>query len=153
MFLDVGCGLGALSASMASAGARVTGIDPQVHLLEQARLACPSGRFFAIGLHEFIAEEPFDGILAHAVLHWTGDPEAAFRKLWSLLRPGGRIAASFGARAAEAANLINYYLPDAGECARTLERIGFQSIRTEHWTQGVLVYAERPQQQHAPETD
>lgn len=152
-FLDVGCGLGAQSASLAAAGALVTGIDPQAQLLEQARLACPTGRFLDVGLHEFTAEAPFDGILAHAVLHWTGDPEAAFRKLWSLLAPGGRLAASFGARAAEAANLINYYLPDVDECARALGRIGFESIRTEPWARGVLVYAERPRKQHAPETD
>jgi 2-polyprenyl-3-methyl-5-hydroxy-6-metoxy-1,4-benzoquinol methylase len=152
-FLDVGCGLGGLSASLASAGAIVTGIDPQAHLLEQARLVCPSGRFLAVGLLEFTAEAPFDGILAHAVLHWTGDPQSAFRKLWDLLRPGGRVAASFGARAAEAANLINYYLPDADECARALARTGFQSIRIEPWAMGVLVYAERPRRQYASETD
>lgn len=152
-FLDLGCGLGTLSALLHAAGARVTGIDPECHLLEQARIACPSARFVAAGLYDFSPEEPFDGILAHAVLHWTGNPEAAFRRIWDLLRPGGRVAASYGARAAEAANLVNYYLPDVDECVRALERIGFVSIRTEAWAMGFLVYAERPRQEYAPKAD
>lgn len=144
--LDVGCGLGAQSALLARAGAIVTGIDPEAHLLEQARIACPEGRFFALSLSEFETDEPFDAVLAHAVLHWAGDPGAAFGKLASLLKPNGRLAASYGAKAVEASNLVNYYVPPANECRRVLAALGFQSIRIEEWSRGLLVYCERRRQ-------
>jgi len=143
-FLDVGCGLGTLSARLAACGAVVTGIDPEPQLLEQARIACPGGLFLAVGLFEFRPAESFDGILAHAVLHWLGRPEPALRRLFDLLRPGGRLAASYGAKAAEAANLLEYYVPEAEECRRALRAAGFHPAHVEPWEKGVLLYAERP---------
>lgn len=142
--LDVGCGLGFNSAAMAARGARVTGIDPEAHLLEQARLICPEGIFITAGLLDPGLEGGFDAILAHAVLHWIHPPAAAARRLFDLLRPGGRLAASFGACAAEAANLVNYYLPEAGEYRRVLVSAGFPVVSTGQRPGGFVVLAHRP---------
>lgn len=142
--LDIGCGLGANARAIAACGARVTGIDPEAHLLEQARLACPDGSFHALGLFEFNPGQQFDAILAHSVLHWIQPGDAAAHRLFALLRPGGRIAASYGARAREASNLVNYYLPDARQIRRFFLEAGFESIRLEEQNGRTLLYARRP---------
>lgn len=142
--LDLGCGLGFNSTAMAARGARVTGIDPEGHLLEQARLICPEGIFIPAGLFDPALEGNFDAILAHSVLHWIQPPAAAARRLYELLRPGGRLAASFGASAAEAANLVNYYLPDTGEYRSVLMSAGFSEVATAERPGGFVVFAVRP---------
>jgi hypothetical protein len=64
--------------------------------------------------------------------------------MFELLRPGGRLAASYGARAAEAANLVNYYLPDAALCRELLLSAGFTQIHVEEAANGLLLRAVRP---------
>jgi trans-aconitate methyltransferase len=143
--LDVGCGLGVHSRAMALRGARVTGIDPEAHLLEQARLACPDGVFIAVGLLDYQPPRRFDAVFAHAVLHWIRPGDAPARRLFSLLRPCGRLAASYGARAREASNLFNYYLPDAEQCRSSFLEAGFSNLRLEQRDGGILVFATRPE--------
>ena len=142
--LDLGCGLGLHSTAIARCGASVTGADPETQLLEQARLVCPSGKFLAAGLFDLDPSLRFDAIFAHAVLHWIHPPEAAVRRLFDLLRPGGRIAASYGAKAAEAANLVNCYLPDRAQCLELFHSAGFTAIHVEGSTRGILLRAARP---------
>ncbi len=142
--LDLGCGLGLHAAAIAACGAHVTGIDPEGHLLEQARLACPQGEFIAVGLFEYSPSRRFDAIFANAVLHWVAPPDAALRRLFELLRPGGRIAGSYGARADEAANLVNYYLPDAARCRELLLSAGFTQIHVEEAATRLRWRAVRP---------
>lgn len=142
--LDVGCGLGWDAAAMSALGADVTGIDPEPHLLDQARLLCPGGTFLPLGLLDFHPETRFDAIFAHAVLHWITPPPAAARRLFELLKPGGRLAASFGAKAKEAANLVNYYLPDMNEYCSILAAAGFDSIAAQRRPEGFVVFAVRP---------
>lgn len=142
--LDVGCGLGWNAAAMSALGASVTGIDPEQHLLEQARLLCPEGTFLPVGLLDFHPPSRFDAIFAHAVLHWIAPPPAAARRIFELLNPGGRFAASFGATAREAANLVNYYLPDMHEYASILAAAGFDSIASQRRPEGFMVFAVRP---------
>lgn len=92
--LDVGCGDGALMASLASKGARVTGIDP-----DPAMLAAALKRTDALGqpfaLHRGTAEAlplgdcSFDRIVAVAVLCFIAKPDLAIAEMVRVLRPGG----------------------------------------------------------------
>ena len=78
--LDVGCGAGELTTSLAVAGWDVLGIDP----------AAPQGdRFRRITLEEVESDERFDAVVASHSLHHVRDLEAAVEKIASLLRPDG----------------------------------------------------------------
>jgi SAM-dependent methyltransferase len=78
--LDVGCGAGELTTTLAVAGWEVLGIDP----------AAPQGeRFRRITLEEIEADERFDAVVASHSLHHVRDLDAAVDKIASLLRPDG----------------------------------------------------------------
>ncbi|MFC4121162.1 class I SAM-dependent methyltransferase [Nonomuraea zeae] len=94
--LDVGCGTGSLSALLAAAGHRVTGVDLTPRMIEQAetKLAAAglTGRFLVgDAVSPPVGEERF-GMLLSRHLVWTlPDPQAALRHWITLLRPSGRL--------------------------------------------------------------
>ena len=79
--LEVGCGQGELTTSLAVAGYDVTGIDP----------AAPEGDRFRRLMLEDLDDEPgwYDGVIAARSLHHIRDLEAAVDKIVSLLQPDG----------------------------------------------------------------
>ncbi len=98
--LDVGCGGGILSESMARRGAAVTGIDAgeaplgvaRLHLLESGvevdyRRASPE---------QLAAESPaqFDAVTCMEMLEHVPDPSSAVRACAALVRPGGTLVFS-----------------------------------------------------------
>jgi 2-polyprenyl-6-hydroxyphenyl methylase / 3-demethylubiquinone-9 3-methyltransferase len=94
--LDVGCGGGILSESMAARGADVTGIDlsdkalkvAQLHLLESGvRVA-----YRKIAVEELAREEQhgYDVVTCMEVLEHVPDPGSQVRACAALLKPGGR---------------------------------------------------------------
>jgi 2-polyprenyl-6-hydroxyphenyl methylase / 3-demethylubiquinone-9 3-methyltransferase len=98
--LDVGCGGGLLSESLARAGAQVTGIDLAPGMVEVARLhAAESG--LAIDYRVASAEElaqagagPFDVVTCMEMLEHVPDPAAMTATLARLLAPGGALFVS-----------------------------------------------------------
>jgi len=93
--LEIGCGLGTDGAQFAEAGADYTGVDLTEAAVELARkrfeLFNLSGTFQtadAENLH--FADEGFDLVYSHGVLHHTPDTEKAIREIHRVLRPGGR---------------------------------------------------------------
>jgi 2-polyprenyl-6-hydroxyphenyl methylase / 3-demethylubiquinone-9 3-methyltransferase len=94
--LDVGCGGGILSESMAARGAEVTGIDladkalkvAQLHLLESGRTVT----YRKIAVEELAREQPrhYDVVTCMEVLEHVPDPASQVRACADLLKPGGR---------------------------------------------------------------
>lgn len=95
--LDVGCGGGILSESMARKGAHVTGIDLAQKPLTVARLhSLESGvkvDYQCIAVEELAAREPasFDVVTCMEMLEHVPDPASVVRACATLVKPGGRV--------------------------------------------------------------
>lgn len=95
--LDVGCGGGILSESMAARGAHVTGIDMGEAPLEVARLhLLESGQeveYRRIPVEELADEMPgqFDVVTCMEMLEHVPDPASVIAACAKLVRPGGQV--------------------------------------------------------------
>jgi ubiquinone/menaquinone biosynthesis C-methylase UbiE len=93
--LEIGCGLGTDGAQFARAGAAYTGIDLTEAAIDLARrrfaLSGLAGEFRVSDAEKLdFADETFDLVYSHGVLHHTPDIEAAVREIHRVLKPGGR---------------------------------------------------------------
>jgi 2-polyprenyl-6-hydroxyphenyl methylase/3-demethylubiquinone-9 3-methyltransferase len=95
--LDVGCGGGILSESLARAGADVTGIDLAPRVLEVARLHLHESNlrvdYREIAVEALAAELPaaFDAVMCMELLEHVPDPGSVIAACAALLKPGGRL--------------------------------------------------------------
>lgn len=94
--LDVGCGGGILSDSMARRGAEVLGIDLSDKALKVAQLHALEARterveYRAVAAEALAQEQPagFDVVTCMEMLEHVPDPAAIVRACATLLRPGG----------------------------------------------------------------
>jgi len=94
--LDVGCGGGILSDSMARLGANVTGIDLSTKALRVAQLhALEAGtervRYQEISAEDLAREQPgaFDVVTCMEMLEHVPDPSSVVRACADLVKPGG----------------------------------------------------------------
>jgi 2-polyprenyl-6-hydroxyphenyl methylase / 3-demethylubiquinone-9 3-methyltransferase len=95
--LDVGCGGGILSESMAGRGAQVTGIDlaeaslqvAQLHALESA----VSVEYRCVAVEALADEKPqsFDVVTCMEMLEHVPDPASVVRACAALVKPGGHL--------------------------------------------------------------
>lgn len=95
--LDVGCGGGILSESMAGLGAKVTGIDlgdkalqvAKLHLLESGKQV----EYRKIAVEELAAERPghYDVVTCMEMLEHVPDPQSVVRACAQLVKPGGHV--------------------------------------------------------------
>ncbi len=145
--LDLGCGDGALTERLASAGAHVVGVDASSDMVNAARRRGLDARVMDGGSLDFNSE--FDAVFSNAAMHWMKrDPDAVISGVHRALKPGGRFAAEMGGHGCVAAitvalcatlqergipnpaGLIPWYFPTTDEYRARLERAGFhvQSI-------------------------
>lgn len=95
--LDIGCGGGILSESMAALGAEVTGIDLSEKALKVADLhSLESGvqvRYELVSAEEMAAREPerYDVVTCMEMLEHVPDPGAIVRACSRLVKPGGKV--------------------------------------------------------------
>lgn len=95
--LDVGCGGGILSESMALKGAQVTGIDLGEKALKVAQLhSLESGvavNYRLVSVEELAAEQPerFDVVTCLEMLEHVPDPASVVHACARLVKPGGHV--------------------------------------------------------------
>jgi 2-polyprenyl-6-hydroxyphenyl methylase/3-demethylubiquinone-9 3-methyltransferase len=100
LILDVGCGGGILSESMARRGARVLGLDLSRPVLEVAELhALEAGvtlEYRCLAAEELALERPaaFDAVTCMEMLEHVPEPAAALAALGALVKPGGDVIVS-----------------------------------------------------------
>lgn len=94
--LDLGCGTGHLTSTIAERGAHVVGIDHSTAMIEQARKSYPDIRFEVADATDFSLGKSFDAVFSNAVLHWVRDVDAVVERIHETLRPGGRFVAELG---------------------------------------------------------
>ena len=151
--LDLGCGPGHLTASIAERGADVVGVDASQEMIEAARERYPALRFMAADARSLAsdveARDAFDAVFSNAALHWIPDQDhdAVLDNVREVLRPGGRFVAEMGGRGNVAALIeaLNdalveqghapepgsdgqhpWYFPSIGEYAPRLEEHGLE---------------------------
>jgi ubiquinone/menaquinone biosynthesis C-methylase UbiE len=96
--LDVGCGSGAITRSIAEktgSTGRVLGIDPSEHLINQANQQAGDipGLAFQLGdVYSFDTAERFDLVTCARTLQWLAQPEAAIQNMKRFVKPGGHLA-------------------------------------------------------------
>jgi ubiquinone/menaquinone biosynthesis C-methylase UbiE len=92
--LEVGCGTGQLTESLARYGFSLTAIDigPSMIAATRRRLDGSALSLLVSSFEDFAAgDASFDLIVSGTAFHWV-DPEVRFRKPARLLRPGGWLA-------------------------------------------------------------
>jgi ubiquinone/menaquinone biosynthesis C-methylase UbiE len=96
--LDVGCGAGRVSVSLASLVAHVTGVDLTPAMLDQARALQARAGVSNIEWKQAdstalpLADGAFDLVISQAMFHHAADPAATLAEMRRVCAPGGRIA-------------------------------------------------------------
>jgi trans-aconitate methyltransferase len=96
MILDLGCGDGALTEKIKSAGSSVIGADASRPLLEAAHarglnVVQADGERLAFGRH-------FGAVFSNAALHWMKHADRVVEGVARCLKPGGRFVGEFGGK-------------------------------------------------------
>lgn len=90
--LDVGCGGGILTESMAALGAKVTGLDVEQDSIAAARVHSENSgldiKYICQPIESF-KEKAFDSITCMEMLEHVVDPELVIKHCARLLKPGG----------------------------------------------------------------
>ena len=142
--LDLGCGTGQLTATIAQYGATVIGLDASPEMIGQARQNYPKIQFALEDAAKMRYRTEFDAVFSNAALHWMLEVDAVARAIAGALKPGGRLVAELGGKgniaeieAALDAVLPAYYkegtrarktyFPSIADYAAVLERAGLET--------------------------
>jgi trans-aconitate methyltransferase len=147
--LDLGCGTGDITQTIAESGAQVVGVDASVEMIAAARSRFPALDFRVEDAAALPFEAEFDAVFSHAVLHWVKRADDAIRGMRCTLRPGGRLIAEFGGQgncaALEAAfadvlarhsgreYISPWFFPSLADYASRLETNGFTVLAAWHF--------------------
>ncbi len=93
--LDVACGPGAVTATLAEKAESITAFDATPAMLEQARKRCDDAGLRNVSFEQGAAEHmpfgdaTFDGAVTRLALHHFVDPKIVLGEIFRVLRPGG----------------------------------------------------------------
>ncbi|MDP9150243.1 MAG: class I SAM-dependent methyltransferase [Myxococcota bacterium] len=142
--LDLGCGDGALTATLVAAGCEVVGVDSSEAMIRAAEMATDRrARLMVMDGERLSFCEEFDAVFSNAALHWMRRPDDVIAGAVRALKPGGRFVGELGGsgcvqtlRAALVQSLerrgidgearVPWYFPTAGDYAMRLERGGLR---------------------------
>ena len=98
--LDIGCGVGNLTAELASRCNKgfVLGIDASLSMIDQARIQAASIaniEFRMLDAEHIQFQQEFDLVFSNSVLHWISKSEQILLAICKALKPGGRIGLQF----------------------------------------------------------
>ena len=138
--LDLGCGSGHLTHTIAESGAHVIGIDSSADMIEVAHVNYPNIEFLVADARTFSFPFSFDAVFSNAMLHWVKEADEVVQHIATALKPGGRLVAEFGGKGNveaiitavkqslwEVAHVeadFGWYFPSIGEYASLLESYG-----------------------------
>src|SRR4030095_14913418 len=92
--LDLGCGDGALTAQLAAAVCRTTGVAASAAQIEAARARGLDAR--VLNGEQLDFEGEFDAVFSNAALHWMKRADVVIAGVRRALVPGGRFVAELG---------------------------------------------------------
>ncbi len=95
--LDIGCGNGALSASLAGRGAQVVGIDLSPSGITIAREKYPELEWSVMSAYDDLKSRlsrEFDLVVCLEIIEHLFDPRLFLRRAFDVLRPGGSLVLS-----------------------------------------------------------
>ena len=94
VILGLGCGDGVLTATLASLGCHVIGVDASAQQIDAARKLGLDARVMNGEALDFDSE--FDAVFSNAALHWMRDPAKVIAGVNRALRPHGRFVGELG---------------------------------------------------------
>jgi len=138
--LDLGCGDGVLTETLASMGCDVVGVDSSGAQVDAARRR--GLKAFVMDAEALSFDREFDAVFSNAVLHWVRDADRMIAGVRHALKPGGRFVAEMGGHGCVAKIVEALYaalsrrnidgeacnpwtFPSVADYRRRLERAGF----------------------------
>lgn len=124
--VDLGCGPGNVTTILKQRwpAADVLGIDGSAPMLEKARAAAPECRFEQADFGTWSADTAPDVIYTNAALHWLGNHDTLFPRLFAQLAPGGTMAAQMPAMHAAPIRALQHEVAASGTWAPLLADAG-----------------------------
>jgi len=127
--LDLGCGDGVLTKTLADLGCEVVAVDSSAPQVEAARTLGLDAR--VLSGEDLPFDQEFDAVFSNAVLHWIKRADPMIASVYRALKPGGRFVAEMGGKGNTASILAitkrnPWYFPSIGEYASLLEQHGIE---------------------------
>lgn len=138
--VDIGCGPGNSTEVLAARlpGADVSGLDSSADMIAAARQRLPQLRFDVSDISTWDARDPYDVILANAVLQWVPDHERLFPALIGKLARGGSLAVQMPDNLDEPAHRLLREIAADGRWAHRLKGVERTERHGPGWYYGLL---------------
>lgn len=121
-YLDIGCGTGNYTISLAEKDLHFTGVDPSEIMLNEARLKSQKVEWITGTVESLPFEnKSFDGAIASLTIHHWNNLETGFRELYRVMKPGARIVFFTSSPEQMSGYWLNHYFPEVMK--RSIEKM------------------------------